>query len=159
LANRSERFHLERGAADERTVDVGPDQQLGRILGLDGAAIEDGNIEQRLDERVRVLRLLGGRGLTRANRPDGLVRDDEPLAWTRSTRLVCPDSRSSSDSPTHAITRRSCSRAANARRATVSSVSPKYCRRSECPMIAPFTPSSRNIAAETSPVYAPSVVQ
>ena len=45
------------------------------------------------------------------------------------------------------------------RRATVSSVSPKYWRRSEWPTIAPETPSSSSIGAETSPVYAPSGAQ
>ena len=43
-----------------------------------------------------------------------------------------------------------------ARRATVSSVSPKYCRRSEWPTSEPATPSSSSIGAEISPVYAPS---
>src|SRR3954454_21447064 len=72
--------------------------------------------------------------------------------WMRSTSSVCPDSRSSSDSPTQAITRSPPSRPATVRLATVSSVSPKYCRRSEWPTIAPFTPSSVSMAAETSPV-------
>ena len=38
------------------------------------------------------------------------------------------------------------------RRATVSSVSPKYWRRSEWPTIAPAAPSSSSIGAEISPV-------
>ena len=42
------------------------------------------------------------------------------------------------------------------RLATVSSVSPKYCRRSEWPTSDPTTPSSSNSGAEISPVYAPS---
>src|SRR5207244_8482656 len=42
---------------------------------------------------------------------------------------------------------------------TVSSVSPKYCRRSEWPTIAPRTPSSTSIGAEISPVNAPSRAQ
>src|SRR5207248_1558546 len=56
-------------------------------------------------------------------------------------------------------TRSPCSSAAAVRRATVSSVSPKYCRRSEWPTIAPATPSSCSIGAEISPVYAPSAAQ
>ncbi|TML06129.1 MAG: hypothetical protein E6G36_00505 [Actinobacteria bacterium] len=59
----------------------------------------------------------------------------------------------------HAITKSPASSAAWTRLATVSSVSPKYCLRSECPTIAPYTPSSRSISAETSPVYAPSASQ
>src|SRR5207248_496250 len=37
-------------------------------------------------------------------------------------------------------------------RATVSSVSPKYCRRSEWPTMAPAAPTSSSIGAESSPV-------
>src|SRR6478672_3635127 len=58
-----------------------------------------------------------------------------------------------------AITHSPCPSAATVRRATVSSVSPKYCRRSEWPTIAPRTPSSSSIGAETSPVKAPSSAQ
>ena len=46
-----------------------------------------------------------------------------------------------------------------ARAATVSSVSPKYWRRSEWPTSEPATPSSSSIGAEISPVYAPSCSQ
>ena len=42
---------------------------------------------------------------------------------------------------------------------TVSSVSPKCWRRSECPTIAPSTPSSSSIPGEISPVNAPSAAQ
>ena len=42
---------------------------------------------------------------------------------------------------------------------TVSSVSPKYCRRSECPMITCVTPQASNWGAEVSPVNAPSSFQ
>ena len=41
LANRCERVDLERGAADERAVDVGLGEELGRVVGLDRAAVED----------------------------------------------------------------------------------------------------------------------
>ena len=54
-----------------------------------------------------------------------------------STSSVSPRSRSSSSSPTQAITESPASSAAAARFAVVSSVSPKYCRRSEWPTIAP----------------------
>src|SRR5581483_395317 len=53
--------------------------------------------------------------------------------WRRRTASVSPASRSDSSSPTQAITRSPAARAAAARRAVVSSVSPKYCRRSEWP--------------------------
>src|SRR5256714_12494751 len=49
--------------------------------------------------------------------------------------------------------------ACSARIPTVSSVSPKYCRRSEWPTIAPWTPSSDRIFVEPSPVKAPSSAQ
>ena len=42
LAYRLERLDLERGAADERAVDVGLRQQLGGVVGLDRAAVETG---------------------------------------------------------------------------------------------------------------------
>ena len=62
---------------------------------------------------------------------------------TRTTRSV---------SPTQAITPSPDSSAARARRATLSSVSPKSWRRSECPTSEPCTPSSSSILGETSPV-------
>ena len=39
--DRGERLRLQRGAAHERAVDVRQRQQLGRVLGLDRAAVED----------------------------------------------------------------------------------------------------------------------
>src|SRR5262249_52768510 len=80
-------------------------------------------------------------------------------SWHRRTSSVSPASRCSSVSPTHAITRRPAPSAALARLATVSSVSPKYCRRSEWPTREPTTPSSSRSGAEISPVYAPSSSQ
>ena len=75
--------------------------------------------------------------------------------WIFSTSSVSPDSRCSSVSPTQAITPRPASSAARARRATVSSVSPKSCRRSEWPTSAPLTPSSSSISARSRRCTAP----
>src|ERR671923_2207599 len=77
----------------------------------------------------------------------------------RTTASVSPASRSASVSPTHAITLRPPSSTPSTRRAAVSSVSANICRRSEWAIIAPVTPSSRSIGAETSPVYGPSPAQ
>ena len=46
LANRRERVDLERGAADERAVDVGLGEELGRVVRLDRAAVEDRHVDQ-----------------------------------------------------------------------------------------------------------------
>ena len=139
-------------AADERAVDVGLRQQLRGVLGLDRAAVEHRTVEQRLDERVRVLRHLGRRRQAGADRPDRLVGEHEAvvraarlaerLTCARSTASVSPASRSLLASRRRRRSRRRpASSAASARRATSTSVSPKYCRRSECPTIAPRTPS------------------
>ena len=85
-ANRRERFELERRAADERTVDVRLREQLGRVVGLHRAAVEDGHVEQRLDERVRLLRELGRRGLAGADRPHRLVGDARAARRPRARR-------------------------------------------------------------------------
>ena len=79
FANRRERVDVERGTADERAVDVGLGEELGGVVGLDRAAVEDRDVDQAADERVRLLRLLGRRGLAGADRPDRLVGDDEVL--------------------------------------------------------------------------------
>src|SRR6266516_312455 len=54
-----------------------------------------------------------------------------------NTLSVSPRSRSPSVSPTQAMTNMPAASAARALSPTVSSVSPKYCRRSECPTIVP----------------------
>ena len=82
---RRERFHVQRGAADERAVDALLREQLLGVLGLDRAAVEHRHVEQALDERVRLARLLGRRGLAGADRPDRLVGDHQPLV--RAGRL------------------------------------------------------------------------
>src|SRR5207249_1328273 len=69
----------EGGAAYERSVHVGLCEQNARILGLYGAPVEHGHLDEALDERVRVLDLLRSRGLPRADRPDGLVGDNKPV--------------------------------------------------------------------------------
>src|SRR5581483_3175434 len=75
--------------------------------------------------------------------------------WRLRTASVSARSRSSSLSPTHRIGTRPASRTAGTLRASASSVSPKYWRRSECPTIAPHAPTSTSIGGETSPVNAP----
>jgi hypothetical protein len=51
------------------------------------------------------------------------------------------------------------SSAARVLRATVSSVSPKYCRRSECPTSTCVHPALFSMGPDTSPVNAPSLSQ
>jgi len=72
---------------------------------------------------------------------------------------MLPASRSASVSPTHTIGISPAASAALVRALTVSSVSPKYWRRSLWPMITYSTPRSFSIAAEISPVYAPAASQ
>src|ERR1019366_7313896 len=79
--------------------------------------------------------------------------------WRRSTSSVRPASRSSSTSPTQTMGVRPFSSAISSLRLTVSSVSLKYCRRSECPMITCVTWIAVSIAGEISPVKAPSFAQ
>src|SRR5262249_22094142 len=70
-----------------------------------------------------------------------------------------PSSRSLRDSPTQTIGVKPASSAALVFCATPESVSPKNWRRSECPIITYWQPASFSIAAETSPVKAPSLRQ
>src|SRR5882724_3948985 len=79
--------------------------------------------------------------------------------WRRRTSSVSPASRSSKTSPTQTIGIRPASKAVFSFKFTVSSVSPKYWRRSECPMITWVQPTASNMPAEISPVYAPSFSQ
>src|SRR6266511_3331998 len=76
-ANRRERFHVERRAADEGAVDVRKREELPRVLGLHRAAVEHGHVEQAFDELVRLLGDLRCRGLACPDRPDRLVGEDE----------------------------------------------------------------------------------
>jgi hypothetical protein len=71
-----------------------------------------------------------------ADRPDRFVGEYEIGMWLEDGELAPEDG-----SP------------------TVSSLSPKYCRRSEWPTRDPTTPSSSSIGGEISPVYAPSLSQ
>ena len=86
--DRQEVGGVEAGAADEEAVDVGQLDQLGGVVGLDRAAVEDADAggglgialgEDGADEGDRLLRLLGRRRATRADRPDRLVGDDDPV--------------------------------------------------------------------------------
>jgi hypothetical protein len=100
-----------------------------------------------------------------ADRPDGLVRDHEARVAGRGerdrlgldlehelgvARLALLERLA--DAGDHAEAR---GERGPGRRATVSSVSPNSCRRSECPTSVPRTPSSASISGEISPVYAP----
>ena len=89
--DRGERLGVQAGAAHQRAVDVGQRQQLGGVVGLDAAAVEDPRAlgllagavgDERPDERDRLLGLLGGRHPPGPDRPDRLVGDHhvaEPL--------------------------------------------------------------------------------
>ena len=79
--------------------------------------------------------------------------------WRTMTSSSLPASRSSSVSPTQTMAVRPAAIAALARRLTVSSVSPKYWRRSLWPMMTYFAPASSSIPVEISPVYAPDSFQ
>src|SRR5205085_1438189 len=87
LAYRPEGVDVERGAAHERAVDVRLREELGGVVGLDRAAVENGRVEQRLDERVRFLRHLRRRGEAGADRPDRLVREYEIVVWLENREL------------------------------------------------------------------------
>src|SRR4029077_11227715 len=77
LAYRLERVDVEGRPTDERAVDIGLREQRPRVVRLHGAAVENRRIDDRLDEGVRLLRGLGRRGVSGADRPDGLVRKDD----------------------------------------------------------------------------------
>jgi len=113
-----------------------------------------------------LLRLSGRCRLPGADGPDGLVGDgapaiasasrpaNTPRTWRETTSQVRFESRSWSVCPTQTMGWSFASRAARSLRFTVSSVSPKYCRRSLCPRITPSQPS-RPAWRLTSPVKAP----
>ena len=79
---------LQRGAADERAVDVGQRQQLGGVLGLDRAAVEDRARARRPAparsatsarmKRDRLLRLLGASRRGRCRSPRSARRRSPP---------------------------------------------------------------------------------
>src|SRR5881394_426166 len=74
---------LQAGSADERAINVGLGHERGRVVGLDASAVLNpdllrgrivGNFaEHAPDKCLRFLRLFGGRGLARTDRPDGFV--------------------------------------------------------------------------------------
>ena len=74
------------------------------------------------------------------------------LVCMETSSLVMPCSRCSRVSPTQRITVRPASKAARTRFCTVTSVSPKYWRRSLWPMMTMFTPMELSISALISPV-------
>ena len=85
-ANRCEGVGLERRATDEGAVDRRLREELGGVLGLDRAAVEHRQVEQALDEAVRLLGQRGRGGLAGADRPDRLVCDHELLVRARRER-------------------------------------------------------------------------
>ena len=80
------KFGLQRGAADQKTVNVGPRRQILAILAIHRAPVENLDLVGHLgadvvldpdaELLVNVLRLLGRRHHAGANCPDGLVGDD-----------------------------------------------------------------------------------
>src|SRR5512135_44376 len=81
---------------------------------------------------------------------------DPPVSCLPTTSNVFPPSRSGSVSPTQRMGVSPAASAARTFRFTASSVSAKYCRRSEWPMMQWVAPASFSIRVDTSPVYAPS---
>jgi hypothetical protein len=166
---------IETRTTDQGTVDVRLAHESGDVRGLDRATVEDpgcrcGIRSDALDQDGAQLAgdlfcLLGGRGLSRADRPDRLVRDDEVRsirdAGERRPELGDGDalgpwvSRSSAVSPTQTIGTSECLIAAAVLAATTSSVSLCSVRRSEWPMITYSHSSALRNAPEISPVYAP----
>src|SRR4051794_5131637 len=76
---------VEAGTADQGAVDVGLPEQLGGVVRLDRAAVEDPHLiggsaalAQRVaDEGAYLLRLLGSCGAAGADRPDRLIGDHQ----------------------------------------------------------------------------------
>src|SRR5205814_75989 len=91
LANRRERFHFQRSAADERTVDVTLREELDNVVGLDRTAVEHRHVEEAFDQRMCFLRLLWGCRLARADRPDRLVGDDQVVVMREDRNLAAKD--------------------------------------------------------------------
>src|SRR6476619_6014200 len=85
--DRRELGRVDGSAAHEGAVDVLLGHDRRHVVRLDAAAVEDpdtvGDVaavelgEQRADRRTHLLRVVGGRALAGAERPDGLVGDDD----------------------------------------------------------------------------------
>ena len=91
------RVGVERGAADQRAVDVRLGQQRARVVGFDAAAVEDAQpVGQRAAlqrgrpaariARVHLLRVRRARRPAGADRPDRLVGDHQPRRRRASGR-------------------------------------------------------------------------
>src|SRR4029078_3788067 len=63
-------------------------KELEGVFGLDRTAVEDGDIEQALDQLVRLLSLFGRCALAGTDRPDRLVRDDQVLVVRQNGHLA-----------------------------------------------------------------------
>ena len=157
-------------------------EQLGGVVGLHRAAVEDPHRlgrrgvaggQQRAHEGERLLRLLGRRGAAGADRPDGLVGDDELAAAgrrrsrrgrPRAVRAGRPRSRPRRAGPRSRRRRGSAAARPRARPATLRASAVvglaeqlPGARSGRGPP--PSTPTSASIAAETSPVNAPCVLE
>ena len=165
-ANRGEAVDVEGRAADERAVDVGLGEQLVCVVGLHRAAVEHRQVEQRLDERVRVLRELRRRGRVRCRSPRRARRRARAARAGRSVadRVDL--------SPEHGLGVARLAlflRLADARD-HASPARARPARGVATPVVGlaevlaalrvadeqPATPSPSSIGADTSPVYAPS---
>src|SRR6266568_8328280 len=89
----------------------------------------------------------------------GVSAPGPPVNCRVRTCSVRPLSRSSCVSPRQTMGVRPLASAIKLFFATLSSVSRKSCRRSECPMMTKRQPASASMVAETSPVNAPSLLQ
>src|SRR5580704_14498500 len=79
LGDRPEILDLEAGAANERAVDFATRQDLGGVLRVDRAAVEDARAggDAGANRRVYLEDVGGRRGQPRADRPDRLIGDDQ----------------------------------------------------------------------------------
>src|SRR3954451_4855751 len=99
---------------------------------------------------------IGSQAITTSPSRSACTFSSPSCTWWRSLRSVSPASRSSSVSPTHSNGTSPASSAAGTFACSARSVSPKSCRRSECPRTVPCTSSSLSIRGLTSPVNGPS---
>ena len=179
LDDREEVARVEAGAADEGAVDVVLADQLGRVVGLDRAAVEDpdrARRRRRCGRRPargsgrsppgpgrgwRSCRSRSPRSARRRSRPRRAGRRRRRRGRRRSGGSARPRSRRPRARPPSRRRRGSArspaSSAAGTFRARASSVSPKCSRRSEWPRITPWTPSSsqhrrRDLAGEGAAV-------
>jgi hypothetical protein len=174
--DRRERLGLERGAADERAVDVGQREQLLGVLGLDAAAVEDADLlaaclsRSATSARTKATASWACSGVATLPVPIAQIgsyamttscscsagTSCEPLLHLRAQLalgvaalallLGLADAEHRDEAVLSAAGTFCCS---------ALSVSPNSSRRSEWPSSTPSMPTSQSIRAETSPVYGP----